>query len=184
MVRRYTACAGRPSSSMPGLELVPCHAMMPSRPCFDTWALSRLWLYKHFKHRGASTPHARHVFDEHLASGFPRLRYAAQDADVDSNTNSELDFRRMDNNNPRHDDYQQLMNCGRDGGEVATLLGSRELDLVHRTISGQLLAQVRLRRLLRWLALAAGNESAQRHPATCTLLLPLHSLSATQCKAV
>ena len=173
MVRRYTACAGRPSSSMPGLELAPCHAMMPSRPCFDTWALSRLRLYKHFKHRGASTPHARHVFDEHLASGFPRLRYAAQDVDVDSNTDSELDFRRMDNNNPRHDDYQQLMNCGRDGFAVrASWISS---------IYGQTPGSGSL---LRWLALAAGNESAQRHSATCTLLSPLHSLSAMRCKAV
>ena len=143
--------------------------MMPSRPCFDTWALSRRRLYKQFQHRGAST-----VFDEHLAaSGFHHLRYAAQDADVYSESDSELDFRRMDNDNPRHDDYQQLMNCGRDGFAVrASWISS---------IYGQTPGSGSL---LRWLALAAGNESAQRHSATCTLLSPLHSLSAMRCKAV
>ena len=115
---------------------------VPARdhPHFDRWALAQLRLYK--AHRTIDElciPTVTSVFDAHVAlGGFPNVDSLAASAVEDDETDGNDQTREHDllvqaplEADLQQDDYHELMNITRTQFTRSTLLGARELDLIH-----------------------------------------------------
>jgi hypothetical protein len=106
-------------------------------PGFDKWALARLRLHKPFRTPDdLCLPSVKEVFSMHLArGGFPHLTGGLNDPLAENDVDDEPPFGSINDHDVEghlcQDDYQQVMLSGRNAHDHASLLGSRELDLIH-----------------------------------------------------